>query len=193
MFERLARGIRHSFTVLAALPSAPRRSLLGQMIGLSRRLPRQFDRPLPVMLACLTPGESANEGVSPLSSRLPADAPLTTDQIRHLADAVAAWHVTSPLGICLRRSLLRYHFLRQAGLPVQIVFGARLKSHQEGGGIGGHAWLTLNGAPYHEQPQDYAGFAPMFVYPTEDNTSGAAPETGNPPQGRQSQIANRKL
>jgi hypothetical protein len=164
------------------------------MVSFSRSLPQQFDQPLPTMMAGLTPGEPANRrigewadwGASPTPSKLSAIETLTAGQIRTLADAVAAWHLSSPLGICLRRSLLRYYFLRQAGLPVQIVFGARLKSNQEGGGIGGHAWLTLNNAPYFENPQDYAGFAPMYVYPVEDTS-----QTPNPPaQGVQ--IANRQ-
>lgn len=171
MFKRLTRGLRHTLTLMAALPAAPQRTLLRQMIDFSRRLPQQFDQPLPVMMAHLTPeesargprGESADRITTPMLAK--ADV-LTTDQIRNLADAVATWHIGSPLGICLRRSLLRYHFLRQAGLPVQIVFGARFKSAQEGGSIGGHAWLILNGAPYYENPQDYAGFAQMFLYPT---------------------------
>lgn len=143
------------------------------MVSFSRSLPQRFDQPLSRMMAGLTPGESANQRigewadgmVSAVLPKLPTVETLTADQIRALADAVAAWHFSSPLGICLRRSLLRYYFLRRAGLPVQIVFGARLKSNQEGGGIGGHAWLTLNDAPYFENPQDYAGFAPMFIYP----------------------------
>jgi hypothetical protein len=53
-------------------------------------------------------------------------------------------------------------------LPVAIIFGARLKDGQEGGGIGGHAWLTLDGKPYHEAPSDYEGFVEMYVYPEKD-------------------------
>jgi hypothetical protein len=128
------------------------------MIAFSRALPRQFDQSLPQMMARLTP--------EAVAQRRRAVIP---DEIRRLADAVAAWHLGSPLGICLRRSLLRYHFLREAGLPLQIVFGARLKDNQEGGGIGGHAWLTLNGAPYHEDPADYAGFVEMYIYPADSS------------------------
>ena len=65
----------------------------------------------------------------------------------------------------LRSSLLRYHFLRAMDLPVAIIFGARLKDEQEGGGIGGHAWLTLDDKPYYEAPGDYEGFVEMYVYP----------------------------
>lgn len=152
-FERLSRGLRHTLTLVSALPIAAKRTLLAQMLAFSRVLPQQFNQPLPQMMADLTPAA-------------PSDLlPLTPDDIRRLADAVAAWHLRSPLGICLRRSLLRYHFLRRVGLPVNIVFGARLKGEHEGGGIGGHAWLTLNDSPYYENPQDYTGFVEMYVYP----------------------------
>lgn len=126
------------------------------MIALSRDLPQRFDQPLPIMMQSLTPTPAPHPAVEP-------------DTIRQLADAVAAWHLRSPLGICLRRSLLRYYFLREAGLPVRVVFGARLKDQTEGGGIGGHAWLTLDGQPYYENPKDYADFAVMYVYPSADN------------------------
>jgi hypothetical protein len=46
-----------------------------------------------------------------------------------------------------------------------IVFGARLKDRPEGGGLGGHAWLTLDGAAYYENPDDHEGFVEMYVYP----------------------------
>jgi len=129
--------------------------MLGRMLRFARELPARFNQPLPVMMAQLTPAP----GPPP---RLPVE------EIRALADAVAAWQLNSPVGRCLRRSLLRYYFLREAGLPVGIVYGARLKSRREGGGLGGHAWTTLNGRPFFEAPGDYHGFVPMFVYPPPD-------------------------
>ena len=142
--------------MMGALSSKPKRELLARMLAFSRALPQQFNQPLPQMMVQLTPtGNSIAAGLSPA-------------EIRRLADAVAAWQLNSPLGICLRRSLLRYHFLREAGLPVGIVFGARLKDSREGGGIGGHAWLTLNDTPYYENPADYAGFVVMYKYPNDE-------------------------
>jgi broad specificity phosphatase PhoE len=123
------------------------------MVVFSQMLPHQFNQPLPAMMVQLTP------------RGLPAVRALGEAEVRQLADAVAIWHFRSPLGLCLRRSLLRYHFLRAAQVPVSIVFGARLKSSQEGGGIGGHAWLARHGQPYFEQPGDYQDFAIMYVYP----------------------------
>ena len=151
-FRRIGRGIVHTSTLLMALPVKSRRTLLRRMVSFSRQLPPHFARPLPDMMAELTP--------APLS-----EAPVPPDFVRRLADAVAAWHIRSPLGICLRRSLLRYYFLREVALPVQITFGARFKDQAEGGGIGGHAWLLLAGRPYYEDPEDYAGFARLYTYP----------------------------
>lgn len=142
--------------MIRALPNAAKRQLLWRMITFCRRLPQQFDHSLPTMMAQLTPSTNIEpHRVKP-------------DNVRRLADAVAAWHLASPLGICLRRSLLRYHFLREADLPVGIVFGARFKDNSEGGGIGGHAWLTLEGEPYYENPQDYEGFVVMYRYPDSE-------------------------
>ena len=152
--RRVGRGLRYSAIILMALPSGPQRKLLRQMVAFGRALPDKFNQPLPEMMAQLTPDPLPQPLASP-------------NQVRRLSDAVAAWQLKSPLGICLRRSLIRYHFLRQAGQPVQIVFGARIKSQTEGGGVGGHAWITLNGQPYHENPQDYANFAQMYVYPED--------------------------
>lgn len=162
MLKRLARAGQHTVIILLALPVAAKRELLWRMVKFSRALPHCFDQPLPAMLAQLTPAETG-----PLNS--PPHVP--GDEIRRLADAVAAWHLRSPLGICLRRSLLRYYFLRRAGLPVQIVFGARLTGDRTGRGLGGHAWLLLNGAPYYEQPEDYEGFVEMVRYPERETRS----------------------
>jgi hypothetical protein len=139
------------------------------MLAFSHDLPRQFNRSLPAMMAHLTPAPQATAAAHSGS--------LAEPQIRQLADAVAAWQLRSPLGICLRRSLLRYHFLREAGLPVKISFGARLKSEREGSGLGGHAWLTLNGRAYYEPPANYEGFVVMYSYPPDPEPAGVA---GNP-------------
>ena len=51
-----------------------------------------------------------------------------------------------------------------------IVFGARLKNGEEGNGLGGHTWLTLDGTPYHEIPDDgWQHFTAMYVYPEESS------------------------
>jgi hypothetical protein len=157
--KRLRRGWRHSRTLLRAALSPERRTLVWQMFAFERSLPPRFNRPLPEMMAGVTPPP-------PVPGEITGD--LSADTIRKLADAVAAWRIRSPLGICLRRSLLRYHFLRRIGVPVVIIYGARLKTEAEGGGLGGHAWITLHGIPWYEVPQDYQDFVPMFHYPAPE-------------------------
>jgi hypothetical protein len=163
LFKRVVRAIEHTAIITRALPNPARRQLLWRMITFCRRLPQQFNHSLPTMMAQLTP------------SRQIETHRIEPDDVRRLADAVSAWHLGSPLGICLRRSLLRYRFLREAGLPVGIVFGARFKDSSEGGGIGGHAWLTFNDEPYYENPQDYEGFVAMFIYPIGETNSSTSP------------------
>lgn len=55
---------------------------------------------------------------------------------------------------CLKRSLLLYHFLGQAGLPVEINFGIQKTNDS----LEGHAWLTRGGEVYldsEERTSDY--------------------------------------
>jgi hypothetical protein len=109
-----------------------RRHFVQETLILARELPGRLDQPLPAALQALTP-PAAPQFLDP-------------DTMRQIVDALTAFGAGRPLGICLRRSLLRYHFLRRAGLPLVIHFGAR----RLGDDIGGHAWLTLDGQPYHE-------------------------------------------
>ena len=154
-YTRLRRGARYSRTLLRAWRVPEQRALAQEMFAFERGLPPRFSHPLPEMMAGVTPNPA------------PPTGDLSETTIRALADAVAAWRFRSPLGICLRRSLLRYHFLRRTGLPVVIIFGARFKTDSEGGGLGGHAWLTLHNQPYYERPQDVHGFVEMYRYPEE--------------------------
>lgn len=148
---RFRRGARHLFWALVGVTSHPR--LLLEMWRLERSLPAQMAKtPLPEFMNTLS------SGLSPLR--------MDPAVVCQFADTVTALDIRSPLGICLRRSLLRYYFLRRAGLPVAIHFGARFKDKRE---IGGHAWLTLNGEPYAEHSENYLGFAVMYTYPLVEN------------------------
>lgn len=144
---RLRRGVSYSAVLAAATADPARRRLMREAAGLARELPGRLDQPLPAAMQALTP--------------VPSEQPLDVQTIRQIVDALTAFGAGRPLGICLRRSLLRYHFLRRAGLPVVVHFGAR----RLGEGIGGHAWLTLNGQPYHEQPEHYREYLVMYSYP----------------------------
>lgn len=144
---RVRRGLGYSTVLLRALVTARQRGLLREALTLSRQLPQRLEQPLPDALAALTP---------PVTPQ-----PLPETTIRQIVDALTAFGAGRPLGICLRRSLLRYYFLRRAGLPLVIHFGAR----RQGDAIGGHAWLTRQDQPYHEQPQNILTHTEMWRFP----------------------------
>lgn len=59
---------------------------------------------------------------------------------------------------CLKRSLVLYHFLRRAGVDVEIDLGIA-KNDTE---LIGHSWLTYNGLPYLESEVVIKNYQPMF-------------------------------
>jgi len=129
--------------------------MLAEMRQVQQRLPARYDAlSLPDFLTELTPEE--------------ADwAERDEDTVRALVDALATLDRGSPFGLCLRRSLLRYHFLRRVGLPLGIVFAMRPRQENEPPGLAGHAWNILHGRPYHERAEDMAGFTEVFRWPRE--------------------------
>jgi hypothetical protein len=50
-------------------------------------------------------------------------------------------------------------------VPLTLNFGARFKGGQADRDVTGHAWVTLNGAAYHEDGENYQDFVTMFKYP----------------------------
>lgn len=163
MFTRL----RHWATGLGALMfllAPQRRKLWKEMRAFVRDLPKILEGPLPQALAGLTP-------TSP-------DLTFPNSTVRLLTDAAALFERRSPLGLCLRRSLARYHFLRRAGVPLVLNFGARFNpstSLRAGAGqpdreVTGHAWVTLKGQPYFEDGENYRGFTVLLKYPPLDKT-----------------------
>jgi hypothetical protein len=87
------------------------------------------------------------------------------DTIRQMADLAVLLDRRSSLGTCLRRSLTRYNFLRRDGVPVKVHFGARFVDGVPDREITGHAWLTLNDDPYHEDSANWRDFTVMISYP----------------------------
>lgn len=145
--RRAQRGARYCLVLAVALVDPLQRRFAREALALARELPARMDSPLPAALGELTPAAASQA--------------LETDTIRQIVDALAAFGAGRPLGICLRKSLLRYYFLRRAGLPVTIHFGARRLGER----LGGHAWLTLDGQPYYETPEHYLNYVLMFSYP----------------------------
>jgi len=151
--------LRHVWLALTTLPglivSPRRRALFGEMRSFERRLPAALRSPLLDALPQLTPAPSAS-----------AETETTT---RHLADLAVLADRRSPLGLCLRRSLTRYWFLRRAGVPVVLRFGARFVNGAADRDVAGHAWLTLNGRVYHEDSKNWQGFTVMVSFPPDDS------------------------
>lgn len=123
------------------------------MRRLCRQLPAILQQPLPEAMARLTPDVG---GIRPLPDE-------TTT--RQLADLAALLERQSPLGLCLRRSLVRYHYLRQLGIPVVVRFGAKFVDGVQERDVTGHAWLEVNGRVYHEPEENWRGFTVMFTWP----------------------------
>lgn len=152
----LKTRLKNWWLALIALPGllrhAERRHLLTTMRHFSQQLPQTMQQPIPQAMQQITPNGTMST----------AD-PHT---IRQLADLAALLDRRSPLGICLRRSLLRYHFLRQAGVPLDVVFGARFANGRHATStIAGHAWTTLNQTPYHEADENWRNFTVMLTWP----------------------------
>lgn len=146
--------LRHIWLVLSALPalvfSARKRALFQQMRVFSQNLPTVLKAPLPQALKSITPAAQSGEQAE--------------SDIRKLADAAALLDRGSPLGLCLRRSLTRYHFLRHIDVPVVLQFGAKFVDGQADREITGHAWLTLDGQPYFESGENWEGFIVMLTW-----------------------------
>lgn len=106
-------------TLLVSLPglvlSTRHRAWLCEMRHFDRTLVQETRRPLPQAMDTLTPADIG-------------DPPEQDKQglIRRLSDIAIMANGDSGLGLCLRRSLIRYHYLRRVGLPVTINFGAKM-------------------------------------------------------------------
>lgn len=131
------------------------RQLLAEMRQLCRQLPGMLQEPLPLAMARLTPN---------LTGKQPLPGEKNT---RQLTDLAALLERHSPLGLCLRRSLLRYHYLRQLDIPVVVQFGAKFVEEvdRQEKDVTGHAWLTLNGRAYHEPEENWRDFTILFTWP----------------------------
>ena len=132
-----------------------RRSRLAQMRAFCRALPGVLKNPLPAALQSITPQAATH----------PASQSHEEHLTRTLADLAALLERRSPLGLCLRRSLTRYHFLRQIEVPVILQFGAKFVADRPDREVTGHAWLTLAGRPYYEADENWRGFKVMFSHP----------------------------
>lgn len=148
---------QHLWLLLTCLPglilSRKRRVLLADMRHLCRQLPGILEQPLPKAMGQLTPA-SRQAGWLP-----------SPESTRKLADVAVLLERHTGLGLCLRRSLVRYHYLRQLDLPLLVQFGAKLSTGVTEQELTGHAWLTLDGRPYFEAEENWREFRVMFAWP----------------------------
>jgi len=91
----------------------------------------------------------------------------TAIRITRLADTVVAFDRRKEVGPCLRRSVVRFHLLRQAGLPVVIHIGAQQKptTGRAEKSLIGHAWLTLDGHFWEEPNERDHDYVVMYGFP----------------------------
>ena len=151
--------LQHVGLALGCVPSllwdGRQRRLLAEMRQLCRRLPTVLAQPIPQAMVALTPDGGGKRPFFPETTT------------RNLADLAALLERQSPLGLCLRRSLIRFHYLRQLNIPVVVLFGAKLVPGKQQKEIAGHAWLTLQDAPYYEAEENWRDFTVMFTWPKE--------------------------
>jgi len=105
---------------------------------------------------------------------------IETDNVRDKIVAYADYILSRSFwlckGTCLRRSLLLYHFLRRAGINVQICIGVRYKkdSTQESPSkvLEGHAWLLYRGQIFLERQATMAReYRVTYCFPVADGTA----------------------
>ncbi len=133
------------------LTSGDTRRLLREMMGFVRDIPAVMKQPLPLAMKSIT-----------LETPLP-HLPQGEETLRELADLAAALERRSVPGICLKRSLVRYHYLTQIGVPLDVVFGARFVEGEKKD-VTGHAWLEQDGAIYWESADNVTPFTPIYRY-----------------------------
>jgi hypothetical protein len=61
---------------------------------------------------------------------------------------------------CLERSLIAYRHLSAQNADPRLVVGARTGT----AGIEGHTWVTVDGEPVHDDPQEIATYVPVTVF-----------------------------
>jgi hypothetical protein len=82
-------------------------------------------------------------------------------------DAILGWNFFIFRTSCMKRSLVLYHFLNRAGLPLQINFGVRksVQGVQQWPVLDGHGWLSLKGRSYSEKGDPQEVFKLIYSFP----------------------------
>jgi hypothetical protein len=61
---------------------------------------------------------------------------------------------------CLERSLIAYRHLAARNAHPLLVIGARTGP----GGLEGHVWVTVDGKPVHDEPEEIATYVPLTAF-----------------------------
>ena len=148
--NRLARRLRHFHSIGDVL-------LFGQILLLWLLLPSLLRRlPLRPLLNLLTPRRPKQPDDTG-GSRL--------QQIRLFTDYCLTRLWLQRGQTCLTRALLRYYFLRRAGVPVRIQIAVKREHGQsEHGQLVGHSWLE-SPDPHFDEHGSANEFTIIYTYP----------------------------
>jgi hypothetical protein len=147
--NRLAQRLRYFHSIGDVL-------LFGQILLLWLLLPLLLRLPLLWLLSLLTPRQSKTQGdiprVRPQQVRLFTDYWLTRPWLQRGQT-------------CMTRTLLRYYFLRRAGVPVRIQIAVKREHGQsEHGQLVGHSWLE-SPDPHFDEHGSANEFTIIYTYP----------------------------
>jgi hypothetical protein len=159
----LLTRLRHLWLGLCRLPglliNSQQRQLLAEMRALAAQLPAILKQPIPQAMVQL----------ETMVAKRPFSLP-PESQTRQLADLTALLDRRSPLGLCLRRSLLRYHYLHELDVPLTVLFGAKFAPGEspDTKKITGHAWLVQGERPYYEADDNWQGYTVILRWPERE-------------------------
>jgi hypothetical protein len=100
--------------------------------------------------------------------------------VRHVDGHLWRFRFGGP-GPCLPRTVALFYFATRCGYPVVAHCGVRRLE----GRLGGHAWLSLGGAPFLEVGDPGASYTVTFSYPRPDAPAAAASRRLDEPAARE--------
>ena len=84
------------------------------------------------------------------------------EQIATLARGLSGRRERARFDNCLERSLVAYRYLSRAGAEPELVVG--VARNEDDGGVRGHAWIRLDGRPFHEPARSLDGFDELTAF-----------------------------
>ena len=109
------------------------------------------------------------DGLTPGERRGPANDARLRKAVRYV-DAICSRLPYLSLDACMPRSLTLYRIARESGVEVAWNCGVRKTAE---GRLEGHAWLTLDGAPYLELDDRAKRYTVTFQHPPTGAASSA--------------------